>query len=115
MQAHGAQQSLEFSIYVAALFSICYVLSRLPNNPHLLLALFRDRLSALSLHALAERIHSHQQKKALLRLLAARRKQRRSGTPDAAAREAIELDVLSRTDAREPLAASAALVERCAL
>ena len=74
-QAHGAQQSLEFSIYVAALFSISYVLSRLPNNPLLLLALFRDRLSALSLHALAERIHSHQQKKALL---AERRKQHAS-------------------------------------
>ena len=113
-QAHGAQQSLEFSIYVAVLFSICYVLSRLPNNPQLLLALFRDRLSALSLHALVERIHSHQQKKALLRQLAARRKQHRSA-PDADAAacelEAIELEALSR--AREPLAPSA-VHTRCA-
>ena len=91
---------------MAVLFSISYVLSRLPNNPQLLLALFRDRLSSLSPHALVERIHSHQQKKALLRQLAERRKQHASdrSAPDAA-REAIEL---------EPLEARAALADRCA-
>lgn len=125
MQAHGAHQSLEFSIYVAVLFAISYVLSRLPNNPQLLLALCRDRLSALSPHGLVERIraqrHSHRQKKALLRQMQLNERRARSlqharerdlssdRRSSAASPEVIELETFSR--ARESRVVAA---ERCA-
>lgn len=118
LQAHGAHQSLEFSIYVAVLFAISYVLSRLPNNPQLLLALCRDRLSALSPHGLVERIraqrHSHRQKKALLRQMQLSERRARSlqhareRDLSSASPEVIELETLSR--ARE----SRVVAERCA-